>query len=83
MCPDCDVNKIPKSGPAPVLLRPHELAKIGPDWESYTAWIESNDNAKQVLGEWRGFGGGAEECLSCWCFVWFCYWCSALTSVIF
>jgi hypothetical protein len=50
MCPDCDVKKIPKSGPAPVLLRAHELAVIGPDWETYTAWIESNDNAKNVLG---------------------------------
>lgn len=50
MCPECDVKKIPKSGPAPVLLRPHELAMVGPDWESYTAWIEGNANAKQVLG---------------------------------
>lgn len=51
MCPECDVSKIPKSGPAPVLLRPHELAMIGPDWETYTAWIEGNANAKQVLGK--------------------------------
>lgn len=50
MCPDCDVKKIPRSGPAPVLLRPHELAMIGPDWETYTAWIEGNENAKKVLG---------------------------------
>lgn len=50
MCPECDVKKIPKSGPAPVLLRPHELAMVGPDWESYTAWIEGNANAKQKLG---------------------------------
>ena len=52
MCPDCDVKKIPRSGPAPVLLRPHELALIGPDWERYTAWIEGNENAKKVLGEY-------------------------------
>jgi hypothetical protein len=51
MCPDCDVKKISRSGPAPVLLRPHELALIGPDWERYTAWIEGNENAKKVLGE--------------------------------
>jgi hypothetical protein len=57
MCPECNVQQIPKSGPAPVLLRPHELALIGPDWERYTAWIEGNDNAKKVLGERARRGG--------------------------
>lgn len=51
MCPSCDVRKVPKSGPSPVLIRPAELALVAPDWEVYSAWIEGNDHAKEVLGE--------------------------------
>ena len=64
MCPDCDVKKIPKSGPAPVLLRPHELAMVAADWEQYTAWIESNDDAKKVLGELT-VPGAAQPAVAC------------------
>lgn len=51
MCPECDVSQVPHSGPSPVLLRPHELALVAPDWESYTAWIEANKKARDALGE--------------------------------
>jgi len=50
MCPECDISKIPRSGPSPVLIRPHELALVAPDWEVFTAWIEGNDKARDALG---------------------------------
>ncbi|KAF8072854.1 HPAT1 [Scenedesmus sp. PABB004] len=50
MCPSCDVARVPHSGPSPVLLRPGELARVAPDWETYSAWIEGNANARSVLG---------------------------------
>eukprot|EP00879_Flechtneria_rotunda_P014651 GHRR01015310.1.p1 GENE.GHRR01015310.1~~GHRR01015310.1.p1 ORF type:complete len:332 (+),score=80.08 GHRR01015310.1:805-1800(+) len=50
MCPECDVKQLPHSGPSPVLLRPHELAMVAPDWEIYSAWIENNEQARNVLG---------------------------------
>jgi hypothetical protein len=47
-------------------MRPHELALVAPDWEAYTAWIEGNDHAKDVLGEHpvagEGFVAGAGDC---------------------
>ena len=58
MCPTCDQSKVPASGPAPVLLRPQELADAAPDWEVWSAWIESHELARKRLGEqffWLGF----------------------------
>jgi hypothetical protein len=43
--------QVPASGPAPVLIRPHEMAFAAPDWELYSAWIENNEQAKKNLGE--------------------------------
>ena len=51
MCPTCDQSKVPASGPAPVLLRPQELADAAPDWELWSAWIESHELARKRLGE--------------------------------
>lgn len=45
-----DVNLIPGTGPAPVLLRVEELWKITPDWERLTYYIETNKNVKEALG---------------------------------
>jgi hypothetical protein len=53
MCPSCDPEKVPRSGPAPVLLRPGELARAAPDWEAYSAWIERNELARKNLGALR------------------------------
>ncbi|GBF92072.1 hypothetical protein Rsub_04419 [Raphidocelis subcapitata] len=49
MCPTCDPEKVPRSGPAPVLIRPHEMAVAAPDWEVYSAWIEGNKRARTNL----------------------------------
>lgn len=57
MCPECDVEKIPASGPSPVLLRPRQLGLIGPDWETYSYWIENNKEANEKLGGCQGCGG--------------------------
>jgi hypothetical protein len=51
MCPECKVSQVPHSGPSPVLIRPHELALVAPDWEKYSAWIEDNEHARNVFGE--------------------------------
>uniref|UniRef100_A0A383WBI5 Hydroxyproline O-arabinosyltransferase-like domain-containing protein n=1 Tax=Tetradesmus obliquus TaxID=3088 RepID=A0A383WBI5_TETOB len=51
MCPECSqVSQVPHSGPSPVLLRPHELALVAPDWETYSAWIEGNEHARNAFG---------------------------------
>eukprot|EP00877_Chromochloris_zofingiensis_P015145 jgi/Chrzof1/9885/Cz04g19190.t1 len=50
MCRTCTGDKIPASGPAPVLLRPDELEVAALHWERYTAHIESDKHAKEVLG---------------------------------
>lgn len=54
MCPTCNIPALQQSGPAPVLMRLADLWKATPDWERYTAWIESHDDAKTVLGGWVG-----------------------------
>jgi hypothetical protein len=51
MCPECKVSQVPHSGPSPVLIRPAELALVAPDWETYSAWIEDNEHARNVFGE--------------------------------
>jgi hypothetical protein len=33
MCPDCDMNTVPASGPAPVLARFEDFKAATPDWE--------------------------------------------------
>lgn len=50
MCPTCEVDKIPASGPAPVLARFEDFKAATPDWEVWSAWIESHAHAKQSLG---------------------------------
>ena len=45
------LTDIPASGPAPVLLRPHELRKIVPDWKRLTAHIEAHKETKEKLGK--------------------------------
>lgn len=50
MCPHCIVPDIPRSGPAPVLMRFADLWKAAPDWEKYTAWIEGHAHARKAMG---------------------------------
>lgn len=53
MCPECKISEVPHSGPSPVLIRPHELALVAPDWEVYSAWIEGNELAKKAFGKYQ------------------------------
>lgn len=45
-----DIEKVPNSGPAPVLMRFEELKAAAPLWEVYSAWIEAHNDAKETLG---------------------------------
>ncbi|KAK9816540.1 hypothetical protein WJX72_001729 [[Myrmecia] bisecta] len=45
-----DLNDVPGTGPAPVMLRIQELIKITPDWERLTAHIEADPESKEKLG---------------------------------
>lgn len=44
------LSDVPGSGPAPVMLRVHELFKVVPDWERLTAHIEADKESKDRLG---------------------------------
>ncbi|KAK9795215.1 hypothetical protein WJX73_002433 [Symbiochloris irregularis] len=44
------ISRVPGSGPAPVMLRVHEWAKVIPDWERLTAHIEADKESKEKLG---------------------------------
>jgi hypothetical protein len=50
MCPHCEPSAIPRSGPAPVLMRFEDLRKATPAWEKYSKWIEDHAAAKETLG---------------------------------
>lgn len=45
-----DQNKIPCSGPAPVIIKRSDLLKLAPLWEEYTEHIEADADAKEKLG---------------------------------
>eukprot|EP01026_Neomeris_dumetosa_P046773 TRINITY_DN39953_c0_g1_i2.p2 TRINITY_DN39953_c0_g1~~TRINITY_DN39953_c0_g1_i2.p2 ORF type:complete len:413 (+),score=57.01 TRINITY_DN39953_c0_g1_i2:43-1281(+) len=44
------LEKVPRTGPAPVLLRVRELEKVAPEWERLTAQIEADKELKDALG---------------------------------
>ncbi len=44
------LSDVPASGPAPVLVRLKELAKITPDWKRLAAHIEAHKETKEKLG---------------------------------
>jgi hypothetical protein len=44
------LSKIPRTGPAPVLMRAVEWLRVVPAWERLTAHIEGDDQIKDVLG---------------------------------
>lgn len=45
-----DQNKIPCTGPAPVIIKRDDLVKMAPYWEEYTEHIEAHADAKEKLG---------------------------------
>jgi len=45
-----DPNKVPRSGPAPVLLLFSDFEKVVPHWANVTAAIEADSKAVRVLG---------------------------------
>jgi hypothetical protein len=44
------LSRIPRSGPAPVMMRAREWLKVVPEWERLTTYIENNEEAKGKLG---------------------------------
>lgn len=44
------LQRIPATGPAPVLMRFSEWLRVTPEWEDLTARIEADTNAKSKLG---------------------------------
>lgn len=44
------LQRVPPTGPAPVLMRVSEWLRVTPEWEALTARIEGDANAKAKLG---------------------------------
>ena len=50
LCTECDPNKIPHTGPAPILMTLDLWEKVTPVWEEMAAMIEADDEIKKSLG---------------------------------